>query len=149
METQPKQDGEVEQNREGYAARLDHNVVSMVGNLVDDAKLEHITNKATGDPTPHSQFRIAVNNGALPSGQPRGTTFIDVDTWGQMAKNCSQYLSKGDKVAISGRLGLDEWRTNEGEYRSRYIVQTARGGGVQFLTPRQEMDGPEIQPPSI
>ena len=143
------EDGTVEQNREGYAARLDHNVVSMVGNLVDDAQLEHITNKTTGEATAHCRFRIAVNNGALPSGEARNATFIDVDTWGAMAKNCSEYLGKGDKVAVSGRLGLDEWRTKEGEYRSRYIVQTARGGGVQFLTPRQEIEGPEMEPPSV
>ena len=58
-----------------------------------------------------------------------GAVFLDVKTFGAQAVACQQHLSKGDPVAIIGRLELDEWESN-GQKRSRlYVI----GERVEFL----------------
>ena len=58
-----------------------------------------------------------------------GAVFLDVKTFGAQAVACQQHLSKGDPVAVIGRLELDEWESN-GQKRSRlYVI----GERVEFL----------------
>ena len=131
-----------------YAPSLDMNSVSVVGRLTAEPELESLTN-AEGNEVPHCRFRIAVNNGARPSGEPRPATFIDVDTWARLAENCAQYLDKGSKVAVNGRLNLESWQAKDGTNRSRHVIQTSSMGSVQFLTRQTELAGPEIEVPNI
>jgi single-strand DNA-binding protein len=59
-----------------------------------------------------------------------GAVFVDVKTFGTQATACADYLSKGDPVAISGRLELAEWQASDGSKRSRVYVVAER---VEFL----------------
>lgn len=56
--------------------------------------------------------------------------FADVVVWGRQAETCTQYLAKGSKVMVEGRLQLDQWQNDKGEKRSRLRVKADR---VQFL----------------
>ena len=58
-----------------------------------------------------------------------GAVFLDVKTFGAQASACKAHLSKGDPVAVIGRLELDEWESN-GQKRSRLY---AIGERVEFL----------------
>jgi single-strand DNA-binding protein len=63
-----------------------------------------------------------------------GAVFTDVKTFGAQAAACAEYLSKGDPVAVIGRLELDEWQVN-GAKRSRlYVI----GERVEFLGRRSD-----------
>jgi len=56
--------------------------------------------------------------------------FINVTTWGKQAENCSQFLKKGRRVAISGELRSNSWQDKEGNKRVSYEINART---VQFL----------------
>jgi single stranded DNA-binding protein len=86
-----------------------------------------------GDGRAICEMRLAVDNG-------RGrTTYIDVRTFDEQAYTCAEYLGKGSKVGVQGRLVYDEWRNAEGQKRSSYSVI----GRVEFLDPPPVSDGGE------
>jgi single-strand DNA-binding protein len=58
------------------------------------------------------------------------TCFTDIVVWGRQAELCGQYLLKGARILVEGRLQLDQWQTEAGEKRSRLRVRAER---VQFL----------------
>jgi len=47
------------------------------------------------------------------------TEFHNVVAWGKLGEICGQYLAKGKKVFIEGRLETREWETPEGQKRQR------------------------------
>jgi len=63
--------------------------------------------------------------------------FVDgITVWGATADFCTQYLKKGAKVCIDGRLKLDTWEdTATGQKRSKLGVVAE---SVQNLSPRPE-----------
>jgi single-strand DNA-binding protein len=93
------------------------NTVTMTGRLTKDPDLRH-----SGD-RPICDMRIAVDNGPYP------TTYIDVTTFDGQAYTCAEYLVKGRKVGVDGKLALGEWRDAAGKNHQRYSVI----GRVEFL----------------
>lgn len=55
---------------------------------------------------------VAVNTGF---GEYQKTTYVKVQQWGERGKNIIQYLNKGNLIACSGELTINEWSTREGE----------------------------------
>jgi single-strand DNA-binding protein len=47
------------------------------------------------------------------------TEFHNIVAWGKLAEICGQYLGKGRKVYVEGRLQTREWETQEGQKRQR------------------------------
>jgi single-strand DNA-binding protein len=83
------------------------------------------------------EMRLAVDNGRF------ATTFIDVRSFGEHAYACAEYLYKGRRVGVSGRLAHDQWRNGEGQKRERYSVI----GRVEFLDrPRGDQHSAERAP---
>ena len=102
------------------------NTVSLTGHLTRDPNLRHVGDRAI------CELRIAVDNGRHP------TTYIDVTTFDGQAYTCAEYLTKGRKVGVNGRLALSEWRGSDGKTRHRYSVI----GRVEFLDrPRRDESG--------
>jgi single-strand DNA-binding protein len=48
--------------------------------------------------------------------------FIDLTFFGRTAEIANQYLHKGSKVLIEGRLVLEQWTTQDGTKRSRHSI---------------------------
>jgi len=69
--------------------------------------------------------------------------FIDVVVWERQAQTCAQYLKKGSPILLEGRLEMDEWKTKEGETRSRLRVRADR---VQFISSGRRDEGGDRQP---
>jgi len=46
---------------------------------------------------------------------------VSTSPWEKLADICSQYLGKGDRVAVAGRLNLDSWEDDAGKkhYRTK------------------------------
>tara|TARA_Y100000588_G_scaffold369430_1_gene438423 strand:+ start:42 stop:464 length:423 start_codon:yes stop_codon:yes gene_type:complete len=81
-----------------------------VGNLTRDPE-----SKSTNSGHTICEFRIAVNN-------PRSkedVLFIDVETWDKLADICTEYLAKGKKIIVEGRLKNNSWTNKDGEKRSK------------------------------
>lgn len=62
-------------------------------------------------------FSIAVDR----TGNSEETDFFDITTWDKLAEIVDQYLSKGSKVLVQGRLQLDRWE-KDGEKRSKITI---------------------------
>lgn len=65
------------------------------------------------------------------------TVCFNVSTWGKLAETCNQYLAKGRKVLVEGRLTVDRetggprvWQAQDGSHRASYEVTALE---VRFL----------------
>ncbi len=74
------------------------NLWNGIGNLTRDPE---VTYKPGNEPLAICRMSIAVNDGY---GDKQKTSFIPVVCFGKQAENCERYLSKGSKVAVSGRI---------------------------------------------
>ena len=92
------------------------NKVFISGNLTQDPE------KRKAGETPVLSFGVAVNEYRKDS---QYTNFFDVDVFGNQAKNLANLLTKGDKVAIEGRLHYAKWE-KEGQKRSKVSITADR-----------------------
>ncbi len=90
----------------------DVNNVVLTGNLTRDP--EKVENSKDMD---IAKFSIAVNR----RGKDAGADFFNITAFQQQAKNVLAYLEKGRKVAVEGRLQLDQWE-KDGQKRSAVRV---------------------------
>ena len=61
--------------------------------------------------------------------------------FGRQAETCAQYLTKGRKVAVNGRLAHSEWTAEDGSRRQRLEVIA---NTVEFLDRPTNTDEPEL-----
>lgn len=100
-----------------------YNRVILIGNLTRDPELRY-----TPSNTAVTDFGLAVNrNYQDGSGEwQEDTTFVDITVWGRQAENASQYLTKGSRVFLEGRLNFDQWENDQGDTRSKLDVTAER-----------------------
>ncbi|MFH2062987.1 MAG: single-stranded DNA-binding protein [bacterium] len=97
------------------------NRAMIIGNLTRDPELRT---------TPNGQnvatFGVATNHTWTDaSGQRQEKAeFHNVVAWGKLAEICGQYLGKGRKVYIEGRLQTREWESQDGTKRNRTEIVT-------------------------
>jgi single-strand DNA-binding protein len=96
------------------------NVVTLIGNLATEVELREV-----GDGKQRARFLLAVD-------RPRGDAadFVAVVAWEKQAEACAQYLGKGGRVAVDGRLRSRTW---EEEGKRRTVVEVV-AHHVHFLT---------------
>ena len=99
------------------------NSVSLIGNLATDVEIREV-----GEDKKVASFLLAVGRG----GRDAGADFVGVSVWDRQAETCSQYLAKGRKVAVEGRLRSDTYDDKEGNRRTSVEVSAYR---VDFLSP--------------
>ncbi|MDL0089734.1 single-stranded DNA-binding protein [Campylobacter gastrosuis] len=94
------------------------NKVVLVGNLTRDIELRYTpSGSAIGN------TGIAVTRKFTTNGEKREETcFIDISFFGKYAEIANQYLNKGSKVLIEGRLVFQQWTDNNGQNRSKHSV---------------------------
>ena len=105
------------------------NKVILVGNLTRDPELRY-----TPDGVAICNFSLAVNDSYRRGSEGESkdeTMFIDVTTFRKQAENCGQYLKKGRRVLVDGRLRLERWQAQDGANRSKHTVSA---NVVQFLS---------------
>lgn len=94
------------------------NKVVLVGNLTRDIELRYIQSGTAVGST-----GIAVNRKFSVNGEKRDETcFIDITFFGRQAEVANQYLNKGSKVLIEGRLKFDTWQDQNGQNRSKHSI---------------------------
>jgi len=64
--------------------------------------------------------------------------FVDCTVFGARADALAQYLSKGQKVAIEGKLRFSSWESQQGEKRSKLEVVV---DDLEFMSSRGEGGG--------
>ncbi|WP_103612907.1 single-stranded DNA-binding protein [Campylobacter concisus] len=94
------------------------NKVIMLGNLTRDIELRY-----TQGGTAIGNSAIAVTRKMTINGEKREETcFIDIAFYGKTAEIANQYLKKGSRLLIEGRLRFEQWTDNNGQNRSKHII---------------------------
>ncbi len=102
-----------------------YNKVFLIGNLARDPEMRYTT---AGIPV--TKFSVAVNR----RGGKDEVDFLNIVAWRKLAEICGEYLSKGKKVSIEGRLEID---TYEKEGKQRIWAQII-ADDVQILSRKDE-----------
>ena len=109
---------------------MDLNKVMIIGNVGSDPEMRFTSNGSAV-----TSFRVAVN--WVGSGQDNErreeTEWFRVVTWNKLAENCNQYLAKGRRLYVEGRLQTRSWEANDGQ--RRYMTELI-ANNVIFLDRR-------------
>lgn len=109
------------------------NKVILIGNLTKDVELRYSTGgSAIG------KLGLATNRKWKDknSGETKDEAmFIDVTVFGRSAEIANQYLRKGSKILVEGRLQLERWVDNNGQNRSKHSVVAEQ---LQFLDSKDD-----------
>jgi single-strand DNA-binding protein len=106
------------------------NVVVLIGNLATDIELKDVAPEKKV-----ASFLLAVDRPT----KDAGADFVNVSTWNRQAEVCDEYLSKGSRVAVDGRLRSRSWEDAEGKRRSAVEVVANR---IDFLDSRDREESP-------
>ena len=109
------------------------NSLTIIGNLTRDPEL-----RTTPQGKQVCSIDVAVNRRKKIEGQPEADYFR-VNAWGELAKNCARYLSKGKKVAVTGSVSLSK-REHDGKF---YASIEVFAEDVEFLSPKDSHDEPK------
>lgn len=117
------------------------NKVMIIGNVGTDPEMRYT---ASGNAV--TTFRVACSrNYTTPDGERREETeWFSVVTWSKLAETCSQYLQKGRRAYVEGRLQTRSWEGSDGQrrFRTEVIANT-----VLFLDRPQATALPEEATP--
>lgn len=100
----------------------DLNMVFLMGNLTRDPDLRY---------TPNGQavasFTVATNrrwNDATTGEQKDAAEFTDIVVWGKLAENVANYMKKGRRIHVIGRLQTRSWEAQDGskKYKTEVIA---------------------------
>ena len=97
-----------------------YNKVTMIGNLTKDIELNYL------------QGGSAVAKGAIATShkyktqsgeQKEEVCFLDFSLFGKPAEILNQYVKKGSKVLLEGRLVFEQWSAQDGSKRSKHTLR--------------------------
>ena len=98
------------------------NRATLIGNLTRDPEVRQIPSGQSG-----CSFALATNRSwtSTDGKKQDATEFHYVVAWGKLAEICAQYLTKGRKVYIEGRLQTRDWEGQDGvrRYRTEIITE--------------------------
>lgn len=110
------------------------NSVHLIGNLATDVELRDVAEQKKV-----ASFLLAVDRGS----RDGGADFVWITAWDRQAELCGEYLAKGSRVAVDGRLKSRTWE-QDGRRRDAVEVVARR---VEFLTaPQRDGAGAEVMP---
>jgi single-strand DNA-binding protein len=116
--------------------------IIIVGNLGRDPEMRYTP---TGQAV--TNFNVATNRQYTGSDgqQVKETIWFRVSAWGRTAETCNQYLKRGSKVLIEGRLNADPatggpriWTRQDGTAGASFEITADT---VRFLSSRGEDEG--------
>src|SRR2546430_13773345 len=96
------------------------NGVTLIGNLATEVDLREVGEHKVAN------FLLAVDRAS----RDGGADFVRICSWDRQAELCAQFLTKGRRVAVDGRLRTRSWE-EEGKRRDAVEVVANR---VEFLS---------------
>jgi single-strand DNA-binding protein len=116
------------------------NSIFIAGSLGKDAELRQLS---SGE----SVANFSVADG---QGKDKPTIWWNCQLFGKRAESLSQYLTKGQAVAVSGSLSEREWTDKEGQTRKSLNVRVhdlaLQGGRKETAAPKKSNDFDESVP---
>lgn len=113
------------------------NKIILVGNLTRDVEIRY-----TGSSLAIGTTGIAVNRKfKSQTGESKEETlFVDLSLFGRTAEIANQYLKKGSKVLVEGKLKLDQWTDQSGQKRSKHSITVEVLQMLDTKKEREELD---------
>jgi len=117
---------------------MDLNKVMLIGNLTENPEM-----RTTSSGQNVANFTVATNRrwkDQATGNYKEDSQFHRIVAWGKLAEICTQYMNKGMKVYIEGRLTTRSWddqKTGQKRYMTEIVAENAimlsggRGGGNQ------------------
>ena len=93
------------------------NKVILMGRLTKDPEMRY----TAANNTAKCNFTLAVDRRFSKQGEEKQADFFNIVAWDKQAEFCGKYFTKGQKVAIVGRLQNRTWDDNEG--KRHYITE--------------------------
>jgi len=94
------------------------NKIILVGNLTRDIELRYSQAGMGIAKTAIATSRKFTSNGE----KKEEVCFVDITFFGRSAEVANQYLRKGSKILIEGRLNFEQWVDQNGQKRSKHSV---------------------------
>jgi single-strand DNA-binding protein len=119
-----------------------YHTLILVGNVGRDPEMRY-----TPSGQPVTSFSVATNRQYTSNNgeQVKETVWFRITAWGKQAETCNQYVKKGMKVLVEGRLTPDAstggprvWTDQSGNPRASFEVNA---NTVRFLSSKGEGDG--------
>jgi len=96
-----------------------YNKIILAGNLTRDIEVRYTqSGAAIGNTAIASTRKFKSQTGE----QKEEVLFVDITFFGRTAEVANQYLRKGSKILVDGRLKLDQWTAQDGSKRSKHSV---------------------------
>jgi single-strand DNA-binding protein len=116
--------------------------IILAGNLGRDPEMRYTpTGQAVTSFSVATNRQWTNNNGET----VKETVWFRVSAWGKLAETCNQFLKKGSKVLVEGRLTADPnsggprvWTGQDGQPRASFEVNAQT---VRFLSSRTDAPG--------
>lgn len=97
-----------------------YNKVICVGNLTRDIELRYLP---SGSAIAKSAIATSFKYKDTAGNQKDEVCFLDFNIFGRSAEIANQYLRKGSKVLLEGRLVFEQWTAQDGSTRSRHSLR--------------------------
>ena len=95
-----------------------YNKVVLVGNLTRDIELRYSQSGMAIAKTAIATSRKFTSNGE----KKEEVMFIDLTFFGRSGEVANQYLRKGSKILVDGRIQFDQWVDQNGGKRSKHSI---------------------------
>ena len=122
------------------------NKMLVIGNVGRDPEMRYTPN---GNAV--TSFSLAVNRRYTPpNGEPQEETeWFDITAWNRLAETCNNYVTRGMKVYVEGRLRSRSWVGQDGQtrFRNEIVANTVtflnrpQGQGGGYGAPQGEPGG--------
>jgi len=113
-----------------------YNKVVLVGNLTRDVEIRYSqSGSAIGNVGIATSRKFKTQTGE----QKEEILFIDLTFFGRTAEIANQYLRKGSKVLVDGRLVFQQWTAQDGSKRSKHAVTVEN---LQMLDSKADSQNP-------
>lgn len=104
------------------------NKVVLIGRLTKDPELRF----TPGNGAAVTTVTIAIDRYNSKTGE-READFVPVVVWGKQAENLANYMTKGKRIAVSGRIQTRSYEGKDGKRVYVTEVVADQFGGIQFL----------------
>ncbi|MFC1612489.1 single-stranded DNA-binding protein [Patescibacteria group bacterium] len=128
---------------------MDLNKAMIIGNLTRDPEVRTTPNGQTV-----ANFAVATNRywNDQSGTKQSSVEYHNIVVWGKLAEICQQYLFKGKKVYMEGRLQTRDWEGQDGVKRNRTeivadnMIMLSGGGGGNAPAAPQASSTPTEEP---
>lgn len=109
------------------------NKVELMGRLTKDPEIRYTTTNNTAV----TQFTLAVSRRFAKDGEQQAD-FINIVAWGKTAEFCAKYFTKGQQVAVCGRISTRNYDDKDGKKvyvtevtaEEVYFAESKRGNDI-------------------